>query len=112
MADLTFFYKFFSGLDSFSSVQVITHLRELARSGRTIICVIHSPSSRLLELFDDLYILSNGSCIYNGSLNNMVDTFKDAGFNCPNYYNRADFGEFIISRLVNGIQRANVGNRF
>lgn len=76
---------------------MIKHLRELAHDGRTIICVIHQPSSSLFQLFDDLYILSNGNCIFNSSLESMVDTFKQAGFNCPSYYNRADYALEVAS---------------
>lgn len=84
-------------MDSVSSAQVIKHLRELAHDGRTIICVIHQPSSSLFQLFDDLYVLSNGNCIFHGPLETMVDTFKQAGFNCPSYYNRADYALEVAS---------------
>lgn len=78
---------------------MIKHLRELAHDGRTVICVIHQPSSSLFQLFDDVYLLSNGYCIYNGSLVDMVDAFKQAGFNCPtSYYNRADYALEVASR--------------
>uniref|UniRef100_A0A1B0CG10 ABC transporter domain-containing protein n=1 Tax=Lutzomyia longipalpis TaxID=7200 RepID=A0A1B0CG10_LUTLO len=86
-----------SGLDSVSAVQVITHLKDLARAGRNVICVIHQPSSRLLELFDDIFIMCNGQCIYNGPLDNMVAEFEEAGFECPQFYNRADFALEIAS---------------
>lgn len=99
LIDLFFLFDFiYSGLDSISSIQVIKHLRQLAHDGRTIICVIHQPSSSLFQLFDDVYLLSNGYCIYNGSLEAMVDTFKLAGFNCPtNYYNPADYALEVAS---------------
>lgn len=82
-----------SGLDSSSSVQVISHLKALARGGRTIVCVIHQPSSRIFEMFDDLYILVDGQCLYNGTVDEMVPVLENAGFKCPKYYNRADFGK-------------------
>lgn len=86
-------YVSLSGLDSSSSYQVIQHLKELASRGHTIVVTLHQPSSRLLELIDDVLVMSNGQCLYNGPLESMVDTFKSAGFECPQYYNRADFGE-------------------
>ncbi|XP_063709394.1 ABC transporter G family member 2-like [Culicoides brevitarsis] len=92
-----FFDEPTSGLDSVSSLQVIKHLRELAHDGRTIIVVVHQPSSSLLQLFDDLYILTNGNCIYNGALDEMVESFQQVGLNCPNYYNRADFALEVAS---------------
>ncbi|PSN48090.1 hypothetical protein C0J52_03441 [Blattella germanica] len=81
-----------------SSLQVISHLKSLARGGRTVVCTIHQPSSRLFEMFDDLYILSEGQCLYNGPINAMTSVFEEAGFQCPEHYNRADFALEIASR--------------
>lgn len=60
--------------------------------------VVHQPSSRLLELIDDVFILTEGRCLYNGPLSDLIPTFSTMGINCPQYYNRADFGlyNFII----------------
>ena len=89
-----------SGLDSSSSLQVISHLRSLAQGGRTIVCIIHQPSSRLFEMFDDLYLLSEGRCLYSGPISEMTAVFREAGFECPQYYNRADFGNYTQSLHV------------
>lgn len=86
-----------SGLDSSSSVQVVSHLKTLAHGGRTVVCVIHQPSSRLFEMFDDVLILVEGQTLYNGTVTDMVPFFESAGHQCPNYYNRADFGNDISS---------------
>ena len=83
----------YSGLDSSSSLQVISHLKSLVQGGRTIVCSIHQPSSRLFEMFDDLYVLAEGQCLYSGPIQDMTAVFERAGFSCPKYYNRADFGE-------------------
>jgi ABC-type multidrug transport system ATPase subunit len=65
----------------------------LALGGRTVVCVVHQPSSRIFEMFDDVYILVDGKCLYNGTADDMVPIMQDVGFKCPKYYNRADFGE-------------------
>uniref|UniRef100_A0A1B0CN04 ABC transporter domain-containing protein n=1 Tax=Lutzomyia longipalpis TaxID=7200 RepID=A0A1B0CN04_LUTLO len=93
-----------SGLDSVSTIQVVKHLKDLAHSGRTIICVIHQLSSLVLEYFDDVYVLSNGQCIYNGSVEDIVPRFQEAGFYCPQYYNRADF----ILDVASGQRQGNL----
>lgn len=80
-----------SGLDSEASLQVVSYLRELARQDRCVVSVVHQPSSDLLELFDDIYVLSNGRCMYRGSLDDMIPYFENVGLICPQYYNRADF---------------------
>lgn len=84
---------FHSGLDSSSSLQVIQHLGQLACRGHTVVVTLHQPSSRLLELVDDVLVMANGQTLYNGPLDSMVETFRSAGFECPHYYNRADFGK-------------------
>lgn len=80
-----------SGLGSSSSLQVMTQLRELAKAGRTVVCSIHQPSSRILELIDVVYLMSDGQCLFNGSLEHMVHFFEQANFHCPPHYNRAEF---------------------
>ncbi|KAK6640242.1 hypothetical protein RUM44_011928 [Polyplax serrata] len=95
---IMFFDEPTSGLDSSSSVQVISHLKTLAKGGRTIVCVIHQPSSRIFEMFDDLFILVDGQCLYNGSIDDMVPVLENAGFECPKYYNRADFAIEVACR--------------
>lgn len=86
-----------SGLDSSASLQVMTHLRELAKAGRTIVCTIHQPSSRLLELIDQVYLIANGECLYRGPLERMVAHFQLANYHCPAQYNRADFALEVAS---------------
>lgn len=92
-----FFDEPTSGLDSSASLQVMTHLRELAKSGRTVVCSIHQPSSRLLELIDAVYLLSSGQCLYRGPLQRMVEHFELANYHCPPQYNRADFALEVAS---------------
>ena len=80
-----------TGLDSLSSTQCIQLLKKLAEEGRTIICTIHSPSALLLKLFDNIYAMADGNCIYQGSSQNLVSFLSSLDLVCPETFNPADF---------------------
>lgn len=87
-----------TGLDSSSSTQCIQLLKKLTQEGKTIVCTIHTPSARLFEMFDHLYAMADGRCIYQGRPGNLVGFLRDIDLPCPEHYNPSDF----IVELANG----------
>ncbi|XP_003491703.1 ATP-binding cassette sub-family G member 1 [Bombus vosnesenskii] len=81
-----------TGLDSSSCSQCVALLKRLAKiERRTIICTIHQPSALLLEMFDAIYAVAGGYCIYRGSVKSLLPHMSSIGIDCPPYHNPADF---------------------
>lgn len=80
-----------TGLDDMSCSQCIALLKNIAEGGRTVICSVHTPSAKLFSMFDNVYILSEGQCVYQGYGPEVVPFLSEMGIDCPKHYNPADF---------------------
>ncbi|KAG6611948.1 pleiotropic drug resistance protein ABC superfamily [Phytophthora cinnamomi] len=70
-----------SGLDARSAKLIMTGVRKVADSGRTIVCTIHQPSSDVFAFFDSLLLLKRGGeTVFFGDLGddcrNLIDYFE------------------------------------
>jgi hypothetical protein len=79
------------GLDAHSAFQIVQMLKNLARSGRTVIISIHAPRSEIWSLFDRVVLLSKGATLYSGPANGAVSHFNGVGHNMPPFVNPAEF---------------------
>ncbi|XP_066248286.1 ATP-binding cassette sub-family G member 1-like isoform X2 [Euwallacea similis] len=94
---IMFFDEPTSGLDIVSTKQCILLLKKLASSNRTIICTIHQPSAMILGLFDHLYVVSSGACMYQGSVTELLPYLEEIKLKCPPFHNPSDFLLEVLS---------------
>lgn len=87
-----------TGLDSLASLQCISTLQTLAKSGRTVICTIHQPSAAIYQMFDYIYLIVDGNCLYAGMPDNTVSYFAQQDFQCPQYHNPADYMLEVVNQ--------------
>ncbi|GMF60581.1 unnamed protein product [Phytophthora fragariaefolia] len=85
-----------SGLDSCMARAVVEQLKKLAAK-RTVITAIHQPSSEVYALFDRLYLLAEGTTVFEGSACEAIKHFAALGLPCPQFMNPADH---FIEQLV------------
>ncbi|KAJ2392185.1 hypothetical protein GGI05_002737, partial [Coemansia sp. RSA 2603] len=79
-----------SGLDAHSALVTTRKLREVAQTGRTVVAVLHQPSSDMFALLDDVLVLLDGRIVYLGARDRLVDYFAKLGRPCGVYVNPAD----------------------
>ncbi len=88
---ILFFDEPTSGLDSFMAISIVESMRQLAQSGKTVVFTIHQPSSELVELIDNICLMSEGRLIFQGTKSDANAFFSSQGFHSPPDYNPIDF---------------------
>src|SRR5271169_5824259 len=85
-----------SGLDANTAHSMMELLEALAKEGRTIVCTIHQSRSDLFPMFGNLLLLANGGrMIYSGKGKDMMEYFKNNGYNCPTFANPAYLSSLV-----------------
>jgi len=80
-----------SGLDASGALRVMLCLQKLSKRGCTVLCTIHQPSTRVLDIFDKVIVLAEGSVVYNGGTGAiMANYLSEAGYPVPQYDNVAE----------------------
>ncbi|XP_044756108.1 protein white-like [Coccinella septempunctata] len=86
-----------TGLDSFMSLNVVQLLKDISRTGRTVISTIHQPSSELFLLFDKLCLMAQGRTAFLGTTTEAETFFTKLSAPCPLNFNPADHYIQILS---------------
>lgn len=69
-------------------------IRDLAKTSKgalSVIITIHQPNSRILNLFDHLLLLEQGSSVFFGSLLEASNYFSRLGYRCPKSVTPTDY---------------------
>ncbi|KAL1462366.1 hypothetical protein WDU94_014206, partial [Cyamophila willieti] len=105
--DLFFCDEVTSGLDSYSTLNLVSTMKQMCSDHqKTIICAIHQPSSELLHLFDSLVILAESRTAYIGSPDGAVEFLKTQGYECPRNFNPADYFIKILAITADDVQNS------
>lgn len=91
-----------SGLDSYQAAQVVSFLKKLAETGKTVIAVIHQPSQEVFSMFDDLLLVSEGRLMYYGEVDKVRSHMQTIGYPCAKDTGTAEFVLNCISRTNGG----------
>ena len=68
-----------SGLDSTTALSIIKTLKNLCSAGRTVIITIHSPSAKMIALFDQIMLLTpKGELAYVGAPQRRAHSLRSA----------------------------------
>ncbi|KAL1365101.1 hypothetical protein HN51_013194 [Arachis hypogaea] len=93
-----------SGLDSTTARRIVLTLCDLAKSGRTVVMTIHQPSSKLFYMFPKILLLSDGSTLYFGKGELVMNYFYSIGYAPSVAMNPTDF----LLDLASGIYAGNL----
>lgn len=64
-----------SGLDSTSAYRVMKLMKNEAKQGKLVVATIHMPSSETFMLCDRVMLMSDGYCLYHGTIRDIKPYF-------------------------------------
>lgn len=87
-----------SGLDSTAALSVAQTLKKIASLGVMVISILHQPRYEIFQEFDDLLLIApGGRTVYQGPRSDVIDYFKNLGFEFESHKNPADVLMDILS---------------
>lgn len=92
-----------TGLDSASSLQLISTLKAITALQTTVVAVLHQPRQEIFNKFDDLLLLApGGRTVYFGEAKHTLDYFTAIGYPCDPNTNAADWFIDVIAGKAGG----------
>ena len=81
-----------TGLDSNTAFEVMKVMSDIKKSDQmTVVSILHQPSNEILDLFDQVIILSDGMIVYDGSPPNINNRVRKIGMQMPRFSNGVEF---------------------
>ncbi|KAG6583029.1 ABC transporter G family member 31 [Phytophthora cinnamomi] len=88
-----------TGLGSAATYDMCKSLKSAARNfNATVVISLLQPSPEVLELFDDVLLMNDGSIMFHGKREDAVPYFEQMGFHCPP---RKDVTDFLLDLGTN-----------
>ncbi|WCJ30942.1 ABC-2 type transporter family protein [Euphorbia peplus] len=90
-----------SGLDSASALHVVLLLKSMAvNQGKTIVLTIHQPGFRILELFDQILLITKGTILHQGTLHLLEQQLRLVGHSIPRHVNVLEFAIEVMEAMI------------
>jgi ABC-type multidrug transport system ATPase subunit/ABC-type multidrug transport system permease subunit len=87
-----------TGLDSTTALNVMETVRDLKQRGITIISTIHSPSEKILRLFDKIIILCEGNLVFDGPPDKIEGYLSSLDFKSTKYVPSLEYFMQVIDK--------------
>ncbi|XP_019448177.1 PREDICTED: ABC transporter G family member 36-like [Lupinus angustifolius] len=88
-----------TGLDSSTTFQIVKCFQQIVHlTQATIFMSLLQPAPETFDLFDDIFLISDGQIVYQGPRDHIVEFFESCGFKCPDRKGTADFLQEVTSR--------------
>ncbi|KAM5558678.1 hypothetical protein ABKV19_020388 [Rosa sericea] len=87
-----------TGLDSSTTFQIVNSIKQSVHilQGTAFISLLQ-PAPETYNIFDDIFLLSDGQIVYQDPREYVLDFFKSIGFRCPERKGVADFLQEVTS---------------
>lgn len=91
-----------TGLDANTAFEVMKLMSDIKNEdGNTVISILHQPSNEIMNLFDQVIILSDGMIVFDGDPKNINQRIHKLGFRMPKFSNGVEY-------LLKAIDRDNI----